>query len=153
MTPGICFTMVPWWSWWRMCRPEWCPGSVLCCIRLPWGADLPPKVTFSKMEKPLQRHQKAWGGEMAEDLGSLISAPSLCSSELSTQVCAEPSCCPYPSHPHSVLYVGNTFRKHVRHAWEKGGFYAGTFSQHAYRETRMPSSNAGHQASPAPQPT
>ena len=156
MRPGVCFTTVPWWSWWRRCRPEKCLGPILCCIDLPQDADLAPKVTFSKTEKPVQSLQltpKSLAGEMGEDLVSLILAPSLCSSKPSTEVCVEPCCCPCLSHPHSVLHIGNTFRRHPWHALDKDGFYANMFSQHGYQEPHVPSSRPGHRACPACQPT
>lgn len=96
---------------------------------------------------------KSLAGEKREDLGSLILAPSLHSSEPSTRVCAEPPAAHAPAIPTLFYILEIHLGATPGMLLEKDGFFAGTFSQRTYREPHVPSSSPGHRASPAWQPT
>lgn len=85
-----------------MCRPEQCLGCVLCSVRLLQHSDLTPKVMCSKMQRLYRDSswpKKSLAEEMDEYLRSLILVPPLCGTNLSTEVCVKPSCCPCPTIP------------------------------------------------------
>lgn len=150
-------------QWYRVSAIQWShDGAGGECADLPWehfmlhgpAARCRPRFKGDILQNGESSAESPAGpaGEMGEDLGTLILAPSLCSSKPSTQAYVKPSCCPRASHPRSVLHIGNTFRRHPRRALEKDGFYADLFSQCAYQDPHVPSSSPWYWPSPAQQP-
>lgn len=144
-----------WWRWWWMCRPKQCSVLAQAVLQEHFLLHQPAMQCRPCSKSYILQNGETSAGTKKPSWGNgwIFRKPTFVPFPLQQRVehkgvhrsfflgISQPS--------HSVLHSGDAFRRHLRHALERNGFYADPFSQCIYWEPHVPSSGPGHRTPPA----